>query len=355
MKQISQYWSSFDTPWLSYELFGNTIKTYLLAIIIYVLIRIGLKLFRTILIRKVKKITERTNNKFDDTLIKPLTEISGAFYSFIAFYAATKVLNTNDLINTIFNTLLLVIVIYEAIKIVLLIAEFLLQRTKRRQSSTTIQGLKLILKIILWSTGLLLILSNLGFDITALVASMGIGGIAVALAAQNILSDLFSSFMIYFDKPFEVGDYIVIGSNDGTVEKIGLKTTRLITPRGEELVVSNQELTSTRIQNFKKLRKRRVDFTIGVEYGTPNTKMKKIIPLIQKIVENTEGTEWFRGHFMEFADCSLNFKISYFVLSDQFPAYLEAHNAINFDIKAAFEKEKINMAFPTQTLHLVKN
>jgi len=337
------------------ELFRNSYLDYCLAIVIALMTLFLFKIVLKIGVRQLERVSKRTKNLIDDTLIQTIDSIPHGFYNYVSMYAGLKFLILPSLVDKIINNLLLIILIFQIIKIVGILADFLLKRTKRRQNSTSIQGIKLILNILLWSTGVLLVLSNLGFNITALVASMGIGGIAVALAAQNILSDLFSSFMIYFDKPFEVGDYIVIGSSDGTVKKIGLKTTRLITPRGEELVMSNQELTSARIQNFKKLEKRRVDFTLGFEYETSNVNMKKVVPIVQSIVEKTENTEWFRGHFVEFADFSLNFKFSYYILSDEYSDYLEAHNAINFLIKEVFEKEKISMAFPTQTLHLVKS
>ena len=355
MQDTLNSWLLENAQWLSYEFMQNSIKNYLVAILICVAVFVVIKIFRFTILLKLRHLSEKTKNKFDDSFVAVFEKISDFFYFYLSIYIGAKFLTTEELTGKVLDNILFVLAIYEIIKVIVALADFLLRKTHRRQSSTAIQGIKLILKLILWSTGLLLILSNFGFNISALVASMGIGGIAVALAAQNILSDLFSSFTIYFDKPFEVGDYISIGEHGGTVEKIGLKTTRIKTLRGEELVVSNQELTSTRVQNFKKLQRRRIDFTLGVEYETPNAKMKKVVPIVQKIIEETEHIEWFRGHFTTFGDFSLNFDFSYFVNSDDYAIYLEAHNSINLQIKEAFEKEKISMAFPTQTLHLVKS
>jgi len=214
--------------------------------------------------------------------------------------------------------------------------------------------LNIIIKIILWIIGLLLILSNLGINITSLVAGLGIGGIAIALALQNILSDLFSSFAIYFDKPFKVGDFIIIGKDMGTVEQIGIKTTRLRALQGEQIVISNQELTSARIQNFKKLSERRVAFELGVVYGTPDDKMKKIPELIEKIIKETKDTRFDRSHFKSFGDFALIFETVYYITSGEYLDYMNAQQEIGLKIKEKFSTEEIEFAYPTQTLFLNK-
>ena len=195
-------------------------------------------------------------------------------------------------------------------------------------------------------------LSNLGIEITPLVASLGVGGIAIAIALQSVLGDLFAAFAIYFDKPFKEGDFIIVGNDMGTVEKIGIKTTRIQTLQGQELVVSNSELTNSRVNNYKKMKERRVVTNIGVEYSTPTKKLKKINGIVKKAVETTKESRFDRVHFKAFGDFSLNFELVYYVTSPDYVKYMDVQQEINFKIREAFEKEKIVFAFPTQTIHV---
>jgi small-conductance mechanosensitive channel len=212
------------------------------------------------------------------------------------------------------------------------------------------------MKVVVWIFGLLLILSNLGVNVTSLVAGLGIGGIAVALAAQSMLGDIFSSIIIYFDKPFEAGDFIILedGTTMGVVRKIGFKTTRINAIGGEEVVVSNSSLTSQKIHNYKKMEKRRVSINFGVIYSTSQEKMKRIPEIVKKIVDGISEIDFDRVHFKKFADSALIFELIYFVDTDDYYAYMDHNQQLHLQIKEQFEKENIEMAFPTQTIHLSK-
>ncbi len=212
----------------------------------------------------------------------------------------------------------------------------------------------IVIKAVLWTVGLLFVLNNMGVNITAAVAGLGVGGVAVALAAQAILGDAFSSFAIYLDKPFVVGDFIIVGDHLGVVEHVGIKTTRVKSLQGEQLVFSNTDLTSSRIQNFKKMEQRRVPFTIGVTYQTPSAKLKKIPGMIRGIIEGIESTKFDRAHFKAYGDFSLNFEIVYYVFGSDYNVYMDIQQRINVAIYEAFEKEGIEFAYPTQTLYVNK-
>jgi small-conductance mechanosensitive channel len=214
--------------------------------------------------------------------------------------------------------------------------------------------LKKIIQIIVYIFAVIVILWVRKVDLTGAVVGLGVGGIAIAFALQNTLSDFFSAFSIYFDRPFEIGDFITVGQYSGTVKNIGVKSTRLQLLSGEELVMSNRELTNASVRNFRKLEKRRIAFSIGVTYDTPLEKLKKIPPIITDIIKKVSTAEFERAFFTEFGDSALKFEISYYVLSADYGVYLETQQKINFAIKEAFETEKIEMAYPSSTVYLKK-
>jgi len=215
--------------------------------------------------------------------------------------------------------------------------------------------LKKIVQIVVFVFGILIILYVFHVDLTGAVVGLGVGGIAIAFALQSTLSDFFSAFSIYFDRPFEIGDFIVVGDYSGTVTNIGIKSTRLKLLQGEELVISNKELTTVSVRNFRKLEKRRVTFTIGVTYDTSVEKLRKIPHIIKDIFEKVETADLDRVNFTEFGDFSLKFLIIYYVNSADWGKYLDTQQRINFDIKEAFEHEGIEMAFPTSTIYVKKD
>lgn len=313
------------------------------------------------MLTRLRKLSARTKTDFDDTLIKIFLDLRPPFYLVIALYFAIQPFSFPDIVSRIISGLLVVVIVYEVIKATGEIINYLIKKYLGRKDGDDHQGesiaktAKIIVKIALWILGIIVILSNLGVDVTSLVASLGIGGLAVALALQNILKDVFSSFSIYVDKPFREGDFIVIGEDKGVVQKIGLKTTRVKTLQGEELVISNQELTSARVQNFKKMEKRRVSFRIGVTYSTPEAKLKKIPEIIESIITNKEKTEFDRCHFFEYADSSLIFEIVFYINSPEYNAYMDIRQSINIEIYTAFKKLGVEFAYPTQTILLDKS
>ncbi len=337
---------------------GNSLQQYLIALAILLGFLIFFKYFKNRLFKALKRWSDKTQTDLDNEFIQFGEEIPDSLYFFGALFFALQVITVHELVTTIVQTILVIIVFYWATKVSSQIIQYSLYKlakkkgANKKEKSTTYFALNLIAKIALWSTGLLLILSNLGINITAFAASLGIGGIAVALAVQNILGDIFSSFTLYFDKPFEIGDYIIVGNHEGTVKRVGLKSTRISALQGEEIVISNKELTSTRVHNFKKMKRRRIAFQIGVTYDTKPEKLEKIPQLVQKIMESIDLVDFDRTHFKEFAPSSLTFEIVYFISSNVYKEYMDKQHEINIAILKAFAKEKIEMAFPTRTVHL---
>jgi len=250
----------------------------------------------------------------------------------------------------------ILIVTFIITRIINVVTSWLAQRAKRgkRVSQHILFVLRQIVKGIVYVFAFLAILVAFNIDLSGVVVGLGVGGIAIALALQNVLSDVFSAFSIYFDRPFEVGDFIVVGDYAGTVKKIGIKSTRLQLLQGEELVISNRELTTTSLRNFKKLKKRRVLFKLSVAADTPVKKLKKIPSLVQKIIEDIELAEFDRAHFTEFGNFTFNFQVVYYMKTSDYNEYLDAQQKINLGILEAFDKEGVVMPFPTQTIFVRK-
>ena len=226
-------------------------------------------------------------------------------------------------------------------------------KAARDPSGATALGLmSLLARVSIWVIAVLLILDNLGINITALVAGLGIGGVAIALAVQNILGDLMASLSIVFDKPFAVGDFIVVGDFRGTIEKIGIKTTRVRSLDGEQVVFSNSDLLNSRIRNFKQLYERRVLFSVGVTYQTPLEKLKEIPARFEELVKRQEKTRFDRSHLKEFGDSSINFEVVYFVLASEYAVFMDIQQKINLEIYEYFAANNIEFAYPTRTVHL---
>ncbi len=336
-----------------------TVEELLVAFGCFIGLVIVFRIFRTILLQRFKKLAKKTKSDLDDKLVEIVGNIAPLFYWFLAFYITTKispVINGN--FEKTFDGAFIIFAVYEIVKIVQNIFGYGIEKWNQAEhkhlTPTTLHAIKLLIGIIIWSLGILLVLSNLGFDISALLVGGGIGGIALALAAQNILGDLFSSFSIYFDRPFGVGDFVVVGADKGVVKKIGLKTTRIQTLVGEELVISNKELTNARVQNFKRMKRRRISFSFGVIYETDNKKLKKIPEMVKKIIDKQGLAESDRVHFSTFGDFALLFDVVYYVDSSDYLDYMNTQQAINFEIRDTFEKEGIEMAYPTQTVYVRK-
>jgi len=227
-----------------------------------------------------------------------------------------------------------------------------LMLTEDKAAAGSIGVIRFVARAAIWMLVLLLTLENLGVDVTALIAGLGIGGIAVALALQNVLGDLLASLSITLDRPFVVGDFVIVGEHMGTVEFIGIKSTRLRSLTGEQIVMSNSDLLASRLHNYGRMQERRVVFTLGVTYETSRARLAGIPALLRKVVEAQEGVRFDRAHFATHGPHSLDFEIVYYVLSPDYGRYMDVQQSINFRIHEAFEDLGVQFAYPTQTLWL---
>ena len=302
-----------------------------------------------------------TENRWDDLIIDLLHKTKTVVLLIVALYAGTMVLDTSPRVESVTTKALIIVVllqlaIWADALVVHSIKRLVQKQTEEDVSSVAmITVLGFVSRMAVWSVVVLLVLDNLGFDITALVAGLGIGGVAVALAAQNVLGDLFASISIVLDKPFVVGDFIIVGDLLGSVEYIGIKTTRVRSLSGEQLVFSNNDLLNSRIRNFKRMYQRRVVFQIGLVYQTPHETLAAIPAMLREIVEAHEQTRFERAQFAKYGDFALIYEIVYYVDSPDYNLYMDIQQAINLEIHRRFEEQGIEFAYPTQKIHLAKD
>jgi len=340
-------------------LFNNSLFSYGLAVVLFAVLVFVFRVIQWVILRRLARLAERTETDIDDTLITIVKSLRPAFYYFVAFFFAVKVLVLHPALDRVVEGVLVIWVVYQGVlALQILIDQVLRKRLSARaagEGETAAVGyVKLIAKVALWSVALLLVLSNFGINVTSLIAGLGIGGIAIAFAVQNILADLFSSFVIYFDKPFEVGDLILASGQTGTVERVGIKTTRLRSLQGEEIVMSNRELTSSIIKNYKKMKERRNAFTFGVLYETPNEKLEEIPNMVREIFETIKNVRLDRVHFKSMDESALTYEVVFYVDTPDYALYLDRQQEINLALKGRLEKGGISFAYPTQTIYLNK-
>jgi small-conductance mechanosensitive channel len=323
------------------------------------------KIFKCVILNRLKGIAARTKTELDDLLIKIVDRIGWPFYLVLALYIGLQFIQVPGIVETALYYAAVVVVAYYAVRgiqdlIDYYVHKLLLKRRgeesgdEREVDTSLIDLLNKGLKCILWIVAGVLVLEVFGYHVTTLIAGIGILGIAIAFALQHVLVDVFASFTIYLDKPFKIGDFIIVGDDLGVVKKIGIKSTRIQTLQGEELVMSNKELTETRVHNYKRMEKRRIVFQFGVTYETTTQKLERIPVIVKEVIERIEMVDIDRVHFLKFGDFSLVFEVVYYVATRDYNKYMDTQQAINLGIKKRFEEEEIEMAYPTQTVFVNK-
>lgn len=347
-----------EVPVLGAEVAGNALWLWLLAVAAAVLVYGALRLVQKHLLKRLRGLSERTHTIADDVLVEVLRATKRFFVAVLAILLVSPLL---ELSGTAADLRRWLVVIALTVQVGLwgqrTVTVWLeIQRERLLDSDpgavNTLQGLSYLFRLALWAAVVLLMLDNLGYNVSALLAGLGIGGIAVALALQNVLGDLFASLSITLDKPFVTGDFIIVGDLLGTVSHVGLKTTRVTSLSGEQLVFSNSDLLASRIRNYKRMQERRVVFAFGVLYQTAVRELEEIPALVRRIVDDTENTRFDRAHFKEFGDSAYVFEVVYYVLQPDYNLYMDCQQRINLELCRAFEERGIEFAYPTRTLHV---
>jgi small-conductance mechanosensitive channel len=349
-----------NVAFMDWTYLGNSLRGWALAALVGVVVYVGLHTVRRLVVRHMGRLSARTATDIDDIVTDALRRTKFFFLAFISLYAASRVLILSAQADTALRFIGVVIVVVQAALWGNVIINTFIRRQMARRieddaaTATTINAIGFISRVAFYSILVLLGMSNLGINVTALVAGMGVGGIAVALALQSVLSDLFASLAIVLDRPFAIGDFIIVGELMGTVEYIGLKTTRVRSLGGEQLVFANSDLLGSRIRNFKRMAERRVVFSLGVTYQTSRAQLERIPVMIRETIEAQELARFDRSHFKEYGDFALNFETVYYMLQPDFNKYMDVQQTINLDIHRKFEDAGIEFAYPTQTVFVAR-
>jgi len=281
-------------------------------------------------------------------------KIGWPFYVFFAIFITLKFIQVPDVVNIFFTYATPIVVVIIVVRSLQQFVDYGIQKLgKEKQEENETAVISIIGKILrgsLWGIALVYVVSLFGYDVTTVVASFGVLGIVLAFGLQEVLSDIFASISIFFDKPFVIGDFIIVGDTIGVVKEVGIKSTRVQSLWGQEVIIPNKELTSARINNYKKMKRRRIQFSFGVVYEISAEKLEKVLEITKEIVANIELAELDRVHFKEYGDFSLNFEVVYYVNTSDYAKYMDIQQEINFLLKKRFEKEGISFAYPTQTI-----
>ena len=351
-----------DHPWLQLAYFGNSVRAYLYSL---AFIAVGIAfiiILDRVVLRRMLKLTERTRAGFDDFLIMSLKRHGVPALYAVIFYLGVRDLEMRDAVAKVFQIGMYLWIAFNGVRFLTSLVQKLLENHMEsradspvvaEQEKKSVKGILAFIKLVLWALAFILVLDNLGIKVSAFVAGLGIGGIAIALAAQAVLGDLFSYFVIFFDRPFQVGHFIKIGNFMGEVESIGIKTTRIRSLTGETIVMSNKYLTDNQVQNYRLMTRRRMTVIFDVEYGSTDAQLRAIPATVKAILEPMEKVTFDRCHFKEFAESGLRYELIYFVEAPEMLLAMDIQQELNFQLKEKLEAQGLAFALPTRTLHVV--
>ncbi|OGR48765.1 MAG: hypothetical protein A2X40_04195 [Elusimicrobia bacterium GWC2_65_9] len=340
---------------LQRDYLGNPVSAYLWAAATFLAVLWGVLIARRAVLARLRVLALKTQTDLDDFAVDMLEQIRSPEVYIVAAYIAARPLDLPAKFDGAFHTVLVIVVACRLATLLSTAAGYFIRKMvlaggKDHAHAETANTAAFAAKLLLWVGAFMFVLGNLGFNVSSMLAGLGIGGIAIALAVQAVLGDLFSAMAIYLDKPFVVGDAIKVGDALGTVEHIGIKTTRVRALSGEMLVFPNSTLTSTRIQNFKHLDERRVALTFAVPLNTPGETLKKIPEQVRAVVTKIPTTRFDRSHLAAFRESGLEFEVVFYVTSSDYGVYMDRQQAVLLGVLEALRAGAIPLAQPVRTL-----
>ena len=343
-----------DARLLEWPLYGGTLLQWLIALGVTFAIVLAVRIAMPFLVERLEKLSRRTHLVVDDALVHALRTTKPWLITLVAIAVGSAALELPPGAQRAVRGIATVALFVQAGLWLGALLQFWLKRYEQKvlltspAAVTSLAAAGFFGRVVLWALILLLVLDNLGFNVTTLIAGLGIGGIAVALAVQNILGDLFASMSIVIDKPFVVGDFIIVDSYMGTVEHIGLKTTRIRSLDGEQIVFSNSDLLKTRLRNYKRMRERRVVFPFKVRYDTKPEQLERIPTIVRRLVESHKQARFERSHFFRFGDGSFDFETVFWMTTPDYNTYMDVQQQLNLDLMRELERVGVRFALPAQ-------
>ncbi len=338
-------------------LWGNTLMSYLLVLGGIALTWVVLRLIKNYILSAIKQLTGRTQAKHDDILLTISEKfIMPWLFLFVNFHFIRQ-LELSARADRILTGAMAFITMFFAVRLInhairLSINRFLRHRGESMERIGQLNGMLIVVSAAIWIIGLLTLANNFGYNISTILASLGVGGIAIALASQAILGDLFSYLVIFFDKPFEIGDFVVLNDKMGSIEYIGIKSTRIRSLGGEQLILSNTSMTSSVIHNYKRMDKRRVVFRIAVLYETDYQRLNSITGIIRDIILAQKDIQPDRVHLADYGSAGINFEAVYYMLTADYNRYMDTQQAILLAIHESFGRNGIKFASPVQYFYI---
>jgi small-conductance mechanosensitive channel len=338
--------------------YGTTITQWLLAAATLFGVYLALAVGRRVLVKRLGVLAARTTTDWDDAAVIVLERTRPYFLLVVAIYAATRTLELPGVTERVLRAIYVVVTLVQAAVWGNGLVSFAADHYTRQRAAddigtrTTINAVAYAGRFALWVLLLVTGLQNFGINVTALITGLGIGGIAIALALQNILGDLFAALAIVIDQPFVVGDSIQVDAVSGTVEHVGLKTTRLRSVSGEQVILGNNDLLKSRIRNFKRMHERRIVFALELAYDTPPDHLARVPGIARETIAAQPLTRFDRCHLLTFGESALRFETVYYMLDADYAKYAATQHAINLELLRRFAGEKIQFAFPTRTVYL---
>ncbi|HEX9618700.1 MAG TPA: mechanosensitive ion channel family protein [Polyangiaceae bacterium] len=334
---------------------GNTPLEWISAGVLAVVVALTVRVFKAFLVKRLRKLAAKSTTRADDIVVETLDATHVFFYLAVGLYLGTQVLDAKASIRHGLDVAIIIALLIQGG----LWTQALFSRSADRwsekrggnESSTVAAGVKFVARLTIWVVVLLMVLANVGVEISAVIAGLGIGGVAAALALQSILGDVFASLSMYFDRPFDIGDFIIVDDFKGNVEGIGIRTTRVKSLDGEQIVFPNGDLVKSRIRNYGRMLERRIAFGFGIEYNLAYEKVASAAQIAAEIVQGVEGVRFDRAHFKGYGAYSLDYEVVYYVLSPEYVEYMNKQQEINLQLYRRFEEEGIPFAFPTRTIY----
>lgn len=332
---------------LSREYAKNSVQAYLIAAGVIVLGLLLIRIFKRVIMTKVEKLVKKSPSQTDDQIVAGIEKFVLPILGFMIIYWGINSLELSVKASRVVQVATGVVIMVFVLRFISTSIRIVLTNRIRKQENgetkvLQVGGLMIIINLVVWTLGAVFLVQNLGYNVSTILTGVGIGGIAVALAAQNIIGDLFNYFVIFFDKPFEVGDAINVDDKTGTIEYIGVKTTRLRSLTGEQIVIANSDLTRSRVHNYKRQQNRRVQFNVTVVYDTAADQLEKIPATIKSIIESTKDVRFDRAHLARLTDYGVVFEVVYFVTVADYLRYMDVQQYINLKLLQTFEQEDIH-------------